>query len=232
MRHVLLRIPQPGRGPHHGRAIGTKVPIRDATRQARTTGTGESTSTRPSAYASTVTGPTGPASTQAGPTGATGASPSARSYPNGSFTIAQTNGLQTALNSKQSNVYTIPNTGNSWILLGNLVTSQGGYTTRLSIASNSGYSGQPWTEIKGELQFTTTDGTQSWQLGADSTPFYEAATLVSSTLLNSTGIAIQQVSSTSYNFYLLIFCSPILKQFKCFIFAIIFIYYNSAFFKT
>ena len=135
---------------------------------------------------------------------ATGASftPSASSFGTGAFQIYQTNGLQTVLNNKQSNVYALPDTTtNQWTILGNLATAQTGNTTKITIVSNSGYTGQPWLEARAELQFSTSDGTNWYQNGNDGAHFYGACTMISTNNIPASSIAILQNTSTSYSFY-------------------------------
>ena len=85
-------------------------------------------------------------------------------------------------------------------MLGTLTTSQSGNATVFEIFSNDYYSGNPVDEMRCFIQFTTSQGTQSTINGADNTPFYGAATMIS-TKISTTNIAIQQNSNTSYSLY-------------------------------
>ena len=124
--------------------------------------------------------------------------------PDNSLAIAKTNGLQAALDSKQSLItYAIPNTANAWILLGTMnPLPQNGSVVVFNIYSNNAVGGNVQDELYATIRFSTSNGSASVRVGANSTPFYGEASIAQS--LNwavSAAFGIQQNTSTSYSFF-------------------------------
>jgi hypothetical protein len=85
--------------------------------------------------------------------------------------------------------------------MGTLTTDQGGNMFKLEIITQHYYSANPFDFVKAEMIFSTTEGSSS-QNGADSTPFFGAASCsLNGYGFDNTSLAIQQNSTTSYSFY-------------------------------
>ena len=117
-------------------------------------------------------------------------------------TTAFNNTLTSKLSTKlDKNVFTIPNTGNVWILLGSISTTQNGNIATFEINSNNYYSGNAADEMRCSIQFSTSNGSANTVNGDNGSPFYGEATITGTNNVVNTNFAIEQVSNTSYKFY-------------------------------
>ena len=109
--------------------------------------------------------------------------------------------LTSNLNTKQNkNVFSIPDVSSSWIQLGSISTAQTGNITVIEIYSQNGYNAFTPDECRATIQFSTANGS-SYINGADSTPFYGIASLISTNNITANYVSIQQSSTTSYSFF-------------------------------
>ena len=121
--------------------------------------------------------------------------------PSNSLSIANTNGLQTALSGKIDK-YFLPDTGGTpqWCRLGTLTTTQSGKLFQLRLLSQAYYG----NFFACTLNFATNNGTIT-QYGYDGTAFYCYADLQSTSANWGTlasDWAVEQLSQTSYAFWL------------------------------